>query len=480
MKRKYKTSIQKRIFLSHIIIVGVALLLTMIIFDVCLSLYVRREIKSQIITSGQMLAKTIEEENKSGIDVTEKYKNSNEFNKSLIQMNKTIKQSQALLDINYVLLGKNEDIIYPPNENKQEYNFIEKNLMKVVNRRITLSGLNNNTTINFKISGNRYILGAFNLNLKGNKGGYLIVYSDLAKSRSLTMVVNIMLFLILLAAAVIASVISSNVSEKISKPIYELVNYAKKIGDREYNVKFKKQNDDEIGKLVDSMELMTKKLAAYDDTMKTFMQNASHELRTPLMSIQGYAEGIKYGVVDEQDKAIEIIIDESKRLSELVENLLYLSKIDAMQEEFKFEAVNIEEIIRTCIDRINGIAVKEGKTISLSSNLGNVMIMADEDKLTRAMLNIFGNCLRYAKKNIYVQLNKNESNIEILVKDDGPGFDSKDIDNIFDRFYKGKGGNYGLGLAITKSIILRHGGTIVAKNNVNEGACYIINLKDNL
>jgi Signal transduction histidine kinase len=480
MKRKYRTSIQKRIFLSHIIIVGVALLLTMIIFDVCLSLYVRRQIKSQIISSGQMLAKAIEDESKSGVNVAERYKNSNEFSKSLSQMNKSIKQSQSLLDINYVLLGKNEDIIYPSNENKQEYNFIEKNLMKIVNRRMELTNLNNNTIINFKISGNRYILGAFNLKLKDNNEGYLIVYSDLAKSRELTMVVNIMLFLILLAAAVIASIISNNVSEKISKPIYELVNYAKKIGDREYNIKFRKQNDDEIGKLVDSMELMTKKLATYDDTMKTFMQNASHELRTPLMSIQGYAEGIKYGVVDEQDKAIEIIIDESKRLSELVENLLYLSKIDAIQDEFKFEAVNIEEIIRTCIDRVNGISVKEEKTISLSSNIGNVMIMADEDKLTRAILNIFGNCLRYAKRNINVSLKKNESNIEILVQDDGPGFDNKDINNIFDRFYKGKGGNYGLGLAITKSIITRHGGTIIAKNGINGGACYIVNLKDNL
>ncbi len=136
-----------------------------------------------------------------------------------------------------------------------------------------------------------------------------------------------MLLLILLVTALIASIISNNVSTKISYPIYKLIAYAKKIGERKYDTDFEKYNDDEIGELANTMNSMAQKLSAYDNTIKTFLQNASHELRTPLMSIQGYAEGIKYGVVDEEEKAIDIIIEESTRLSELVNALLYLSKI---------------------------------------------------------------------------------------------------------------------------------------------------------
>lgn len=120
-----------------------------------------------------------------------------------------------------------------------------------------------------------------------------------------------------------------------------------------------KYNDDEIGQLAETMHSMAQKLSAYDNTMKTFMQNASHELRTPLMSIQGYAEGIKYGVVKDQDKAVDIVIEESKRLSQLVEDLLYLSKLDAFQEKMNFEKISAEDMIRSIIEKHDGSIIAE-------------------------------------------------------------------------------------------------------------------------
>ncbi|WML34796.1 HAMP domain-containing sensor histidine kinase [Clostridium sp. OS1-26] len=355
---------------------------------------------------------------------------------------------------------------------------MQNNLIPAINKRkLITSETKKNNVFYFNVSGKRYAATIYPLESSNNlKKGYLLIYSDLDKSSKLTTIVNIMLLSIMLIAAIIALIISNNVSEKISRPISQLSKYASKIGERKYDMEPIKYNDDEIGQLAETMYSMTQKLSAYDNTMKTFMQNASHELRTPLMSIQGYAEGIKYGVVDDQNKAIDIVIEESKRLSQLVEDLLYLSKIDALQEEMNFERINTEDMIRSSIERVSGIAVKNEKVISFSSSENNIMLQGDEEKLIRAIINILGNSLRYSKKYIDVTLKKEGSKIIILLEDDGPGFDEKDITNIFDRFYKGKQGNYGLGLAITKSIIEKHSGSIVAENRIKGGACFKITL----
>jgi signal transduction histidine kinase len=192
------------------------------------------------------------------------------------------------------------------------------------------------------------------------------------------------------------------------------------------------------------------------------------------MSIQGYAEGIKYGVIDDKDKAAQIIIDESKRLSSIVEDLLYLSKMDSMQEELKIEPLNGENLLRSCIERVSGVALSMNKAINLQIENNDNILNVDEESFSRAIINIIGNSLRYAKNNIYISLNKTAGTTSIMIKDDGCGFNDEDMGKIFDRFYKGKGGKYGLGLAITKAIIEKHKGNITAGNNDGGGAYFKI------
>jgi len=222
------------------------------------------------------------------------------------------------------------------------------------------------------------------------------------------------------------------------------------------------------------MDNMAKNLASYDNTLKTFMQNASHELRTPLMSIQGYAEGIKYGVMEDSSKAVDIIIEESKRLSTIVEDLLFLSKIDSLQDKLNLEVINGEELLRSCIDRVSGIAVSDNINISLNTENTNISFMGDDEKLSRCIINILGNCLRYGKNHINLTLSKENNNAVILIKDDGCGFEKQDLDKVFERFFKGKNGNHGLGLSICKTIVELHGGNIVAGNNEMGGAFFKI------
>lgn len=476
---KPKKTIRKRIFFSHIIIIMIFLFLTVLVFDLCLTIYIRRQARIQLITAGELIKNSMNKKSENLNDV-QKLEFSKNIVRNQLKNNSNLKQTLSFFDVNYALLGKNKNLIYPANENNEEYSILSKQLLPLIKRR-QLSNIENNKGNVFYLtaSAKRYAVLMYPLeNANNSTGGYLTIYTDLSRSRKLTMAVNMMLFSILLITAAIALIISNNVSEKISRPISALNKYAKSIGEREYNTELVKHENDEIGNLAETMYSMAQKLSAYDSTIKTFMQNASHELRTPLMSIQGYAEAIKYRVIEDEDKAVDIIMEESKRLSELVEDLLYLSKIDSLQEEFNFEKIKIEDVIRSSIERVNGIAVKNEKIIRFSHDSNNLMVVGDEEKLIRAAINILGNCLRYCNNCINVNLKKELSNIIITIEDDGPGFDAKDLGNIFDRFYKGKGGNYGLGLAITKSIIEKHGGRIAAENNIKGGACFKISFEE--
>lgn len=465
---KPKKTIRKRIFFSHIIIIMIFLFLTVLVFDLCLSIYIRRQARIQLITAGELIKTAMEEQLKNLSDI-EKLDNSKNIIRNKLENDVNVKQTLSFFDINYAVLGENKDILYPTNEKDEEYSILSKQLISVIKRR-KLSYIENNV-IYITAPVKRYAVLVYPLE---NENDYLVIYTNFTKSRRLTMVVNIMLCSILLITAIVSLIISNRVSRKISNPISALSRYAKSIGEKKYDTKLINFEEDEIGRLAKTMSSMAKKLESDDKIMKSFMQNASHELRTPLMSIQGYAEAIKYKVIEDESKAVDIIIEESKRLTELVEDLLYLSKIDSLQEKFSFEKVNIEDMIKSSIERVNGIAVKNEKSINFSSECNDLELLGDEEKLIRAVINILGNCLRYCTESISINLKKEASNIVITIEDDGPGFEQKDLSNVFNRFYKGENGNHGLGLAITKSIIEKHRGDISVENCINGGARFLI------
>lgn len=468
---KSKRSIRDSIFFSHMLIIIVFVVLISLVFRVSLNIYIRRQIRAQMISAGELIKKSIN---------TELFNSNDEGNKETIQsflkMERILKQTQTFLDLNYAVIDKSGNIIYPKNENDHEYSLANNIINSMPERKFT--NFIDKRIIRYSwINNKQYSIVAYPLD-KGNSRNskMLLLYADMDKSRNIMSIVNVMLIVILLITAIIGIIASRIVAKRISKPITELSNYAKRIGERQYDFKKTKiYESEEFSQLSETMEEMAEKLLEYDNLTETFFQNASHELRTPLMSIQGYAEAIKYGVVDDKKSAVDIIIEESKRLTIIVEELLYLSKIDSAQEAINFEDLDVMVLLRNSIERVNGVAVKEGKIIKLSSQEKEISINGDEEKLSRAIINILGNCIRYANKEIIVSFKTENSKLLINIEDDGPGFDESELKNVFNRFFKGKGGKYGLGLAIAKSIIDKHGGSITAINNINtKGACFKI------
>ena len=210
------------------------------------------------------------------------------------------------------------------------------------------------------------------------------------------------------------------------------------------------------------------------ERQQTFFQNASHELKTPLMAIQGYAEGIQAGVMD-TGSAAEVILAESDRMTGLVEELLDISKIDMGRQLLALSEMDIRELLYDSIRAVEPTAAASGITIAPDFPEEPIMVSCDDTRLRRAVTNILSNGVRYARSQLRLTCRPDKRNVIIRIQDDGDGIAEADLPHIFDRFYMGKSGKSGIGLALTREIIHLHRGTIRAYNG-ETGAVFEITL----
>ena len=211
------------------------------------------------------------------------------------------------------------------------------------------------------------------------------------------------------------------------------------------------------------------------ERQQTFFQNASHELKTPLMAIQGYAEGIQAGVMDTASAA-EVILEESDRMTELVEELLDISKIDMGRQQLALSETDIRELLYDSIRAVEPAAAASGG-IAIVPDFPEkpVMVSCDDTRLRRAVTNVLSNGVRYARSQLRLTCRTDKRHVTIRIQDDGDGIAEADLPHIFDRFYMGKSGKSGIGLALTKEIIHLHKGTIRAYNG-DSGAVFEISI----
>jgi signal transduction histidine kinase len=182
------------------------------------------------------------------------------------------------------------------------------------------------------------------------------------------------------------------------------------------------------------------------------------------MSIKGYAEAIKYNVIDKYS-ASDVILEESDRLSEMVEDLLYISKIDNITKDYILLECDIREILSNCTVKQKARAINKGIEFKYDFSEEEVLLKCDEKSISRAFLNLIENALRYANSVIIIGCNYYYNKVVIYIEDDGDGIKEEDLNHIFDRFYKGEKGRHGIGLSIVKSIINKHEGKIFAENS---------------
>jgi len=432
----------------------------------------------------------------SPIELEKKPEKEPDFFHYYFMLDRSLRDSLTSLNADYILLDQLGDVINPFPE---DYFHTSEDLINIVTTQISSSNLVEEMYYSFTLNHIQYVAVIKPVSEKNSFGlGWIIIYSSLEKMNQLRWGINIILLGILLFSAILVALISSKAARKISEPFSSLNQHIKMIAERNFGRKISIPVDDELQEFVSTINLMSDKLQTYDQAQKTFLQNASHEFRTPLMSIQSYAEGIIYDIVDSKVGAT-IILEETRRMTSLVEDLLYLSRLESIEEHNDFEMMPYDNFMLDCLERIQGIAQKASISIANNNMVEDQTIYIDVEKLPRAIVNVLTNCIRYAKSEIEIHsriiqmkqantvvtsrdnldYNKDATEkeqtkaIQIEISDDGEGIDEIEIDHIFERFYKGKAGQFGLGLAISKSIISKHGGSIYVVNG-DVGTKFII------
>jgi len=308
--------------------------------------------------------------------------------------------------------------------------------------------------------------------------GMLILLTRLSTLDIATRELFLLLLRVLLVSAAASVLLGLLLARCITRPLKLLQERASRIARREFQDDLVLKSGDELEDLADSINRMANDLGAHDLAQKRFLQNASHELKTPLMSIQGYAEGIRDGVLEgeETDRGLEVIIKESKRLKEIVDEILYLSKLESYQETLTLQKVNIRDVLTEAAETVKALAVEKDICIEMDQ-VGELFVEADREKLFRVFLNILSNCVRYASKKVWAKSEKAPGDrLKLVFQDDGGGFAQQDLERLFDRFYKGTRGKTGLGMAIVKNIVDGHGWHISAANGPAGGAMITIEL----
>jgi signal transduction histidine kinase len=497
VKILHPNTMRWKILKYNIIVIIGFIVLTTVVFNIAIRFYMEKDLSKQLLTIAKRAENTallkgpdflpkdnvpppkdrkpsVDENGKSIRNAETSSHNIYEF---YFMLDRSLKETMSVLNADFLLIDSDKNII---NNSKDGYFMIPDDLINKINNELNQSDSSKKESyLNFKISDTDYIAVVKSVSHKNSFGlGWVIIYSSLENINQLQLVINLILLIILIITSIVSVLFSSIAAKKISAPFSSLNRHLSEIAERNFDTKLDLPVDDELQEFVKNINTMSQKLATYDKAQKTFLQNASHEFRTPLMSIQSYAEGIKYQVID-KDSAVAVILEETKRMTALVEDLMYLSRLDTLEENYHFKSCNIITLINSCIERMKIIAGNSNIVIDFDNSIDPIYILADEEKLSRAITNILSNDIRYAESRVAINIKVSDEDANMLylsILDDGIGFDSNELTNIFDRFYKGKKGNSGLGLAIAKNVIERHNGKISAENTGN-GALFLIKLK---
>ena len=209
------------------------------------------------------------------------------------------------------------------------------------------------------------------------------------------------------------------------------------------------------------------------ESQKWFFQNVSHELKTPMMAVQGCAEGIHTGVLDPKE-ASGVILEEAEQMSDLVEELLALSRLESGQANTEFHSMDVREVLYDCMRSTEQLAEQRKLRITPRFDEDPVLVNCDEVQLRRAFTNIITNALRYAKEEIQIECKADRGKAVVRISDDGEGIATELLPHIFDRFFSTRKGGAGIGLALAKEIVLLHKGAVSASND--GGAVFEISL----
>lgn len=319
----------------------------------------------------------------------------------------------------------------------------------------------------------------------GDRGEYLVLINSVvtpietAKKTIFAQFSYIMFFLIIgtIATAFL-------LSKLISKPLSGMNESAKQLAQGNYDVNFDVSGYREINELSMTLNYAAKELSKNDNLQKELIANISHDLRTPLTMIKGYSEMMRDIPGENTPENVQAIIDETERLSMLVNDLLDLSKIESGTKELVAESFDFTEAVTEVIERYEKMNSAKGYNIEFVYD-ESVYVSADKSMILQVIYNLINNAINYCGDDLYIGVRQkvlNDKNgksvVRISIVDHGVGIAPDKLPLIWDRYYKVDGVHRraavgtGLGLSIVKKILTRHNASYGVESKLGEGSTF--------
>lgn len=293
---------------------------------------------------------------------------------------------------------------------------------------------------------------------------------------------TILILLTLISCTIIGTTISTITSRRMTKTIQTFMDASDHLAKGDFSQRLYLKNPPEFKILSENFNRMAEELEGIEILRSDFINNFSHEFKTPIVSIKGFAEILKYDDLNEEERNeyLDIIIDESSRLTTLAYNVLNLSKIESQMILTETQRYNVGEQIRQCVLLLH--SKFEQSNLTLNIHVQDSDVIGNRELLSQVWLNLLDNAIKFTPKNgvIDISMQRQEEFFVFRFQDNGTGIHEDAIPKIFDKFYQqdhshATAGN-GLGLTIVKKIIELHKGTIICESAPMQGTCFIVML----
>lgn len=392
--------------------------------------------------------------------------------------------------------------------------YIDRDMLSFLSSLLSDYELEEGTLTNITFNQKEYIANTYvtsdSLNIKEK---YFVVIQELTGKSNLLRESSRQLLLIQLVVLALVILTVYMVARDLSKPIIKLSNESEEyvIG-KGVTIGDKNISTTELESLRQSLINMQEKIDEEANRKNTIYENVAHDLRTPLVSILGYADGLKSGIIKDKNKACDVILRTGNQLKEMIENILVLSRFDNDTYKGNTEELSLVDLINEQVEMVK--VIDESKKVVFENELDDEgLIESDRKLVVRIVQNLLSNAIKYANSKIIIGIRKcrgghsvrpmgrqdvvpydvivhprdsvganacgalrrgelREPQYIITISDDGKGIASENPQNIFTRYYKGEDGHFGIGLAVVKSSVDYIGARIDVKSDIGKGTTF--------
>ncbi len=339
----------------------------------------------------------------------------------------------------------------------------------------------------YKINNPNFDNNTFVYAIKLENNNYAFINTSIEPVESIVGILRNQLIIITILVLVLSLIISYYISKYISKPIISINNKAKKLNRKDTNFN-SNTNIEEIKELEETLNNTKEELQRTEELRRDLMANVSHDLKTPLTMIKAYAEmsiDLHKDNEEKQKEDINTIIDETERLTILVNDILTLSKMQNNIEKLELEEIDLVELINSIINKYKYLEELEDYKFKLICRNKKLIIKADKKKIEQVIYNLINNAINYTGEDnlVTIKIINNKDSIKVEIIDTGKGIKEEDIPFIWDKYYKNKKKHKrnligtGLGLSIVKEILEAHNYKYGVDSVLDKGTTFYFYIK---